>query len=386
MDSGNVPAKENFKGAKGLDALLGGSNFDVCEYIILKVLRELSQTRVTLGMLCKTHVARNVIEHAWRTSIPVSKAALYEIDAMRWFGASVDACWFVVEVDTSVESRNYVADVFKSLDSDAKSHSFGVVDGKWVSDVDAYTENAAADTKCTYEWRSGMKHDASAVFELVATPEPKSKTGQSVDVEEEFLYPLLKSTDIFRGRHEQLSKWVIVPQKKFGDETETLRKDAPRLWEYLDSHGPLLDGRKSSIYRNRPRFSVFGHGDYTYAPYKVAVSGLHKEPVFRLVGPMAEKPVVLDDTCYFLPFQDPAEAALVWALLSSDQGQAFIESLVFWDSKRPITKKLLARLDVWRLAADRQAVLHAAVTAMKQLHLAVEEQQIVAILDKHPVQ
>ncbi|HEU5036956.1 MAG TPA: hypothetical protein VFT70_08120, partial [Nocardioides sp.] len=37
MDSENLPRKENFKGAKGLDAMLGSSNFDVAEYIILKL-------------------------------------------------------------------------------------------------------------------------------------------------------------------------------------------------------------------------------------------------------------------------------------------------------------------------------------------------------------
>lgn len=61
------------------------------------------------------------------------------------------------------------------------------------------------------------------------------------------------------------------------------------------------------------------------------------------------QPVVLDDTCYLLPFQDPTEAAVVTAVLGSPEGIALIESLVFWDSKRPITKKLLARLDLNRL-------------------------------------
>ena len=32
MDSDNLPPRENFKKVKGLDALLGSSNFDVCEY------------------------------------------------------------------------------------------------------------------------------------------------------------------------------------------------------------------------------------------------------------------------------------------------------------------------------------------------------------------
>ncbi len=41
---------------------------------------------------------------------------------------------------------------------------------------------------------------------------------------------------------------------------------APKTWKYLLSHGEALDGRRSSIYQNRPRFSVFGIGRYSLAP------------------------------------------------------------------------------------------------------------------------
>jgi methylase of polypeptide subunit release factors len=381
MDSDNLPKKENFKGAKGLDAVLGGSNFDVCEYIILKVLTELTDADVTLGMLCKTHVARNVIEHAWRSGLPMSSASLYKIDAMRWFGAGVDACWFVTSVDRNARQGEHIAQVFDSLDALTPTHRFGVVKNRWVSNADKYAATMSADGQSPYEWRSGLKHDAASVFELVAVPTPSTKAGDPVDVESEYLFPLIKCTDVFRGRHDELTKWVIVPQRKFGDETRHLRHTAPKLWSYLEKSGHLLDGRKSSIYKNRPRFSVFGHGDYTYAPYKVAVSGLHKQPVFRLVGPLDGKPVVLDDTCYFLPFEDGVEAALVWALLSSDQCQALIESLVFWDSKRPLTKKLLARLDIYALKVDRDTVIHEAVTAAKGLGVSVDDLSVTQLLD-----
>jgi hypothetical protein len=40
MDSDNLPNKENFKGLSGLDAITGKGNFDIAEYIILKLLNE----------------------------------------------------------------------------------------------------------------------------------------------------------------------------------------------------------------------------------------------------------------------------------------------------------------------------------------------------------
>lgn len=361
MDSTNLPEKENFKGAKGLDARLGSSNFDVCEYIILKLLTELSASRFTLGMLCKTHVARSVIAYAYWANIPVSNSSIHRIDAKKWFNAGVDACWFVLEIDPN-RPRNYTTAAFETLDdSNLTPPRFGIVDGKMVANVDKYQAVRLADGTSPYEWRSGLKHDASAVFELEATPQPATQNGERLDLEVEYVFPFLKCTDIRRGRHTTLSKWVIVPQPTFGAETAQLRHIAPKLWNYLTANGDALDARKSSIYRNCPRFTVFGHGPYTYAPYKVAISGLHKEPIFRFVSPLNDQPVVLDDTCYFLPFEDPAEALVVWAALSSPASIELIESFVFWDSKRPITKKLLARIDLNQLPIDRDIVRKTAI-------------------------
>ncbi|GAB2614342.1 restriction endonuclease NspV [Paractinoplanes abujensis] len=362
MKSSNLPAKANIKGVRGIDAVLGSSNFDVCEYIITKVLTEYRSEPFTLGMLCKTQVVRNVMELAASTRMPLAGGDVYRINSKKWFGAGVDACWFVVRVDPS-RPADYTArihdDVFAPEES--AGNRFGVVDGRLVSDVDRYRGVRVADGLSPYEWRSGMKHDASSVFELTATPAPATRNGVVLDLEPEFVHPFLKSTDVFRGRHRDLTKWVIVPQKTFGAETDSLEFSAPALWKYLNAHGTTLDGRRSSIYRNRPRFTVFGHGDYTYAPYKVAVSGLHKKPVFRLVAPLNNQPVVLDDTCYFLPFLDGVEAAVVTAVLNSRPCIDLIESLVFWDSKRPITKKLLSRIDLNQLPYDAELVRESAV-------------------------
>lgn len=377
MDSKNLPSKENFKRVGGLDALLGGSNFDVCEYIILKALKEFSDEKLSLGMLCKTQVARNVIEYAASIELPVEEAAIYRIDAMKWFGAGVDACWFTVTLTPDLAQPDYTAKVFEDLFSSegGPSRRFGMVGSRLVSDVDKYSQVRAADGACPYTWRSGLKHDASSVFELVAAPEPATKSGVLLDLEPDYVFPFLKSTDIFRGRHRKLTKWVIVPQMEFGTDTSGLRVIAPKLWAYLEANAQKLDGRKSSVYKNRPRFCVFGHGPYTFAPYKVAVSGLHKDPVFRLVTPMDDQPVVLDDTCYMLPFEDPTEAAVVTTILNSESCMALIDSLVFRDSKRPITKKLLARLDLNRLPVESLSIVSEAHALAHDLDLDFDERR-----------
>ncbi|TCK27335.1 type I restriction-modification system subunit M [Pseudonocardia endophytica] len=354
--SANVPVKTNDRGLRGLEARTGSANFDVAEYIWIKLIRELAPQEPTIALLCKTQVARNVLAHCAELDLPVSGGRLYPVDSMRWFGANVDAGLFVLDVRPGAAS--YTCAVYESLGSGPTGRRFGMVDGRLVADVDGYAATRAADGRCPFVWRQGIKHDATQVMELVSVSgAPHTKAGDPVDVEEEFLFPLVKSTDLFRGRTASAAKWMVVPQRSLSSPVSFSL--APKLWTYLSTHASVLDGRKSSIYRKRPRFCVFGVGDYSFAPYKVAISGMHKTPQFRLVSPLDGRPVVFDDTCYFLSFDDLATASVVCAILRSSPARTLIESLVFWDSKRPVTKKLLQRIDILVLAGllDRDRLL-----------------------------
>jgi hypothetical protein len=352
-----VPAKSNSRGLRGLEARTGSANFDVAEYIWIKLIRELAPQHPTIALLCKTQVARAVLDHCAALDLPIGGGRLYPLDSRRWFGAAVDAGLFVLDVRPG--ARDYTCEIHDSLGSGSAGRRFGVVDGRLVSDVDGYAATRAADGCCPHVWRQGVKHDATQVMELAdAGGTPRTKAGAVVDVEDEYLFPLLKSTDVFRDRTTAATKWMVVPQRTLASAVDPTR--GPKLWAYLSAHASVLDGRRSSIYRNRPRFCVFGVGDYSFAPYKVAISGLHKTPEFRLVTPLGGRPAVFDDTCYFLSFDELAPAAVVCAVLRSAPARTLIESLVFWDGKRPITKKLLQRIDVRVLAGLLDA---AAVTA-----------------------
>ena len=346
--SANIPAKSNLTGLRGLEARTGSANFDIAEYIWIKLIRELAPQQPTIALLCKTQVARTVLAHCAALDLPVDGGRLYPVDSMRWFGAAVDAGLFVLDVRPG--ARDYTCEVRDGLGSRPGGRRFGVVDGRLVSDVDGYAATRAADGSCSHVWRQGIKHDATQVMELVDTGgTPHTKSGSVVDVEDEFLFPLLKSTDVFRDRTTAATKWMVVPQRSLAAGVDPSL--GPKLWAYLCAHASVLDGRRSSIYRNRQRFCIFGVGDYSFAPYKVAISGMHKTPEFRLVAPLNGRPAVFDDTCYFLSFDDLATAAVVCAVLRSPPARTLIESLVFWDSKRPITKKLLQRIDI-RVLAD----------------------------------
>jgi hypothetical protein len=92
-------------------------------------------------------------------------------------------------------------------------------------------------------------------------------------------------------------------------------------------------------------YSIFGVGDYSFKPYKVAISGLYKQTKFTLVKPNGTV-LLLDDTCYFIGFDTLKEAETVQSELNKPEIQVFIESFMFTDSKRAITKELLMRVDV----------------------------------------
>ena len=101
LGSNNLPIKTNFKGLKGIEALTGYSNFDITEYIWIKLIQELVYEKPTIALLCKTSVARNVLQFAFDAQLKISNASIRSIDAKKWFKASVSACLFCLDVTGS---------------------------------------------------------------------------------------------------------------------------------------------------------------------------------------------------------------------------------------------------------------------------------------------
>ena len=90
----------------------------------------------------------------------------------------------------------------------------------------------------------------------------------------------------------------------------------------------------------------------TFAPWKVAISGFYKKISFKVVGIIERRPVVFDDTIYFLPFWSQQEAKFIAEILNSNAAKEFLTSMVFWSDKRPITINLLKRLNIRSLAFE----------------------------------
>jgi len=244
-------------------------------------------------MLMKTSVARRVLSHLWAGGACVESAEILRFDAAGAFGVSADACLFICRMGRRAVYECAVADLDRPdvpLGEIGWRHETLVSDPRALDRRRALLLTGAGDS--ALRWRSGCQarlrrdHGARARGERHVRHVQEWPPGEQVELEPEYVYPLLKGTDLAHGRVSSVRRWLVVTQDCPGADTSVIARLAPRTWTYLSAHGHQLDLGRSSIYRNRPRFSVFGVGPYTFAPWKVAISALHKRLNFVVVGPI----------------------------------------------------------------------------------------------------
>lgn len=352
LQSNNLPQKSNFQARRGYDAITGKSNFDISEWMLLQHLKWLGHRSGMIGVLCKTAVARKVLLHAWKLGLPLSIARIFPIDAQKHFGAFVDACFLVIEMLGGAPSTDCL--IYKSIETSEVSQTIGYHNGLILANVDLYKQwQHLKGNDDAYIWRSGIKHDCSKVMELERSgTEYRNGAGEVITLENDYLYPMLKSSDIGNGEVRYGRRYMLVSQKYVGEETKAIQKLAPKTWHYLEDHHEVLSKRASSIYRNRPKFSIFGVGTYSFSPWKIAISGFYKQLTFKVINPYEDKSVVLDDTVYFLSFWSESEAHFIANLLNSQPAQQFYQSMIFWADKRPITIEILKKLNLRALSVE----------------------------------
>ena len=300
-----------------------------------------------LAMLIKNSVAKNIMYEQRNCRFAASSISQYNIDAKKEFGVSVAASLLFIGFDGSASRVCQVKDFYtmKSV------RVYGWANDCFVADMVSYKNSEFIDGRSQLTWWSGMKHDCAKVMELKrAGDRYVNGLGECVDIEDDVVYPLLKSSDIKGDSILSVQKYVIVTQKGTSEDTDWMKDSCPKAYKYLSQHANLLDERRSVIYRNRPRFCIFGIGSYSFKPYKVVISGLYKQTRFSLVKAIEDKPVMLDDTCYLLGFDRLDDALAAQCVLNSKLVQSFINSLLFIDAKRVINKELLMRIDVLEAA------------------------------------
>jgi len=363
LNSSNLPKKRNFKNHNGLDAITGKGNFDIAEFITINLIETFQKMKGHLALLVKNSVIKNIVYEQENNKFGISEIERYYIDCKKEFNVSVEASLFTCKLNAEPEFECEELNLYNSKNADrTKARSkrrfeerkrFGWIKRKFVSNIDTYFDTQQIDGICPFEWRQGIKHDCSSIMELdKVNGHFINGLKDKIELEQDLVYGLLKSSDLKNTVISESRKFTIVTQKKVGQETNYIKYDYPKTYQYLTEHQEAFNGRKSSIYNNKPPFSIFGVGDYSFKPYKVAISGLYKTFHFSLVLPQNEKPLMLDDTCYLLGFDNLEFAVYTLLLLNSETNVQFLQSITFSDAKRTFTKDVLMRIDLLKLAEN----------------------------------
>lgn len=360
LNSTNLPKKTNFKNHSGLDAMTGKGNFDIAEFITLTMIETFQNMKGNLLLLVKNSVIKNIVFDQNKNRYKISDIEKHCIDSKKEFNVSVEAALFYCKLNSLPTFDCTEFDFYNNQKSQLK---FGWLNDKFVSNIDTYIHTKEIDGECPFVWRQGLKHDCSTVMELdKVNGHYVNGLNEEVKLEDDLVYGILKSSDLKNTVINQTRKFTIVTQKKVGQETKYIKTEYPKTYQYLTQHQASFDARKSSIYNNKPLFSIFGIGDYSFKPFKVAISGLYKTFHFTLILPQDNKPVMLDDTCYLIGFDKIEFAVYALILLNSDTTVQFLQSVTFPDAKRTFTKDVLMRIDLLELAkqidkADLQSEL-----------------------------
>lgn len=342
----NLPLKRNKYNFSGIDAITGKSNFDISEAILLNLLDLYNNCEGGISMLLKNSVIKNIVTKQHTLRFNMGEINQHGINASKEFNASVEASCLTARLGTVPSETCTVNDFYKQ----SKQFTYGWVGEAFVSNVGSYKRYSFLDGHSPYQWRSGVKHDCSSILELeLHEGNFRNGLGEIVEIERELVYPLMKSSDVAKYGSAGVRKYILLPQRHVGENSSFIRDNLPKTYNYLLNHIDFFANRKSSIYRDKNPFSIFGIGDYSFRPYKIAVSSLYKNVRFTLVSPFNNKPVIMDDTCYQLGFDSAEEAQSVLRALTTPEMTHLIESIVFKDAKRVITKNLLMRLDVGKI-------------------------------------
>jgi hypothetical protein len=342
----NLPPKSNFNQQRGWDAITGKSNFDIAEAILLYLFDALANYPATFCFIIKNSVIKRLVSWLAQTTWQIQFLGSYSIDTKRFFQVYTDASVFLCKTNATKSSNQ--CPVYLSLTSTQPTRYIGWVGNHFVADVHQYDSVSHLEGKSPLIWWQGIKHDCARVLELYPLHEDwyQNKLGSKIQLEHDLVFGLIKTRDLKQGGENTPTTCILLPQFSLSENPIHRLQSYPNASRYLYDYQTVFSKRKSRIYLKKPPFSIFGIGSYAFAPYKIGLSGFHKEPRISFIPPWREKPVMFDDTCYYLGFQHAYHARFVWMLMLHPNVQQFLQSLAFQEGKRPYTKEILMRLDL----------------------------------------
>jgi hypothetical protein len=353
LESKNIPVKANIHNIPGINALTGSSNFDLAEVIIKQMMKRFSSWKGKIALLCKNSVIKRILKDLPNTNLSLKSIESYQFNARELFNVNCEASLLLIDLGDT-KKPTYQCKV-KTLNNPQKtSYIFGWTNGHFVANKKQYLSSSFLEGRSSFEWRQGVKHDANKVMELelVGNNRYKNKLDEEISLEAELIYPLLKGSDLQKVEVTNSNKRIILTQRKLNQKTAYIKDKYPKIWDYLQDKKRFFTKRKSKIYQKAPPFSLFGIGEYSFKPFKVGIAGMYPDLIFSFIPPIDKKPVMLDDTSYFIGFNNYQHGLIVNILLNTSVVRNFLSSLIFPLNKRPVTKRILMRIN-WQELMDR---------------------------------
>lgn len=173
-------------------------------------------------MLCKTSVARNICIELAKNNFKAD-CIIAHFDNKKVFDINVSACLLICD--------------FRSNDLLIKQCDIDDFDNLTLLEFDGKALRAELSEELSpllgttqLKWRQGVKHDCAKVMELhVDGDNLRNKLGETINVEDAYLYPYIKSSASREHFISGSQLRVPMTQRKIGDDTSGLKTDAPLL-------------------------------------------------------------------------------------------------------------------------------------------------------------
>ena len=252
-----------------------------------------------------------------------------------------------------------------------------------------------------YKARHGVVNDLNSLF-LIDIIEPTTKgikvknLGEkgkkkikilTKNIETDLIYPLIKPRDTKRWGIETY-QYMIVPHQKAGENNESfLRTELPKSYAFLNSFKTELATRKSKWFYggDKPFYSLFGIGKYTFENYKVVWCCMSYKPDFSVVSKVKDehigiKTYIPDNTIGYLSVESADEAHYICSILNSDKIKALF-SLRSSKSKWGISIDMVNKVPIEEFSQENN--LHIELVSLsKKAHKLKDAKKIEAIEDK----
>ena len=230
---------------------------------------------------------------------------------------------------------------------------------------------------CQYEIRQGVKDDADNVFQFTSRAEIPG-------IEQKRIYPSIRSTHITRFGIDGYDHRLIPVNHPSGTGVN-LKEQYPDTYQYLKRNESSLDERQSNVFDSGPFYTVFGVGDYTWAPYKVAWCRLGHNPEFAVLSGVdddddvvSEKCIVPNDHFLYIPCQDGNTAHFLCSVLNSTPYKDALRSISS-GGKASLSKGVVSQLSLpdWRNRPD----FHELASLSRQAHSRVQQESETDVTD-----